>query len=127
MPTKTQINATLKSIGFDTIRVMKPNGEYKAYRNFNNKMVKGLRGGSFGPMTATNQYSIRNREAMAMVVDALIEIGCLKAESYEHLYQAMSYTDKANKYHKLMVKLIEVPAGRYEGYVNYYVTVDTGS
>ena len=75
MPTKTQINAALKSVGYQSIKMRTGTDGTKVYRDYNNKIVKGVRGGSIGPMTVTDAAITHNKETLERVCNALRDIG----------------------------------------------------
>ena len=77
MITKTNINAVLKTFGFGNVK-MSDGGMYsegKAYRDYNNKTVRGIAAGSHGPMTVTNAHVERFNSTFAEVSEALKAIG----------------------------------------------------
>jgi hypothetical protein len=76
MPTKSQINAALKTIGYGFVRVSSK-GESRVYRDHDNRMVKGIRGGSIGPMTCTNAHLDHNKEVIQKVFNVLTDIGVM--------------------------------------------------
>lgn len=74
MTNKTEITKILKDSGLENIKLYVDSHTNKPYKNFAGKMVKGIRGGSIGPMTVTNEHLNHNREVENQVKDALKEL-----------------------------------------------------
>ena len=58
----------------------------KPVLNFAGKTIEGVRGGSFGPMTATDVYQINNQNARDNIKSAMFRNGY---EQVDHEYERM--------------------------------------
>jgi hypothetical protein len=78
---KSDINKVLKENGYGFVKLSAGgfSGD-KCFTGFDGKRVKGIRGGSFGPMTVTNAYQERNQSIIREVESDLRYIGMRKNE-----------------------------------------------
>lgn len=76
MVSKKEIADKLKELGLANIKLEKGGFDNNvSYKDSNGKMVKGIRGGSIGPMTMTSAHAKRDRETELNVVRTLKELG----------------------------------------------------
>ena len=125
MPNKSQINATLKSLGYESVKMTTHHGTSKVYRDWNNKICKGIRGGSIGPMTVTNAAQVTNAKVLDKLREALGDIG-LERDHSDPTGMRMYYF-KGRKRIILEFNVVTFPAyyrSSYSNeYQNYYITV----
>ena len=89
--TKAEINKVLKSIGFGFVKMQVNMYQDKTHPS----KTKGLRGGSIGPMTMTDQYMNHNRSAINETRTALTNVGGKVESSYHDL--SISFPSKKGK------------------------------
>jgi hypothetical protein len=82
MMKKSDINKALKENGYGFIKIqtgdwIKPE---KCFTGFDGKKVKGIAGGSRGPMTATNAYEEKNVKVAEEAIYSLVKIGMKKED-----------------------------------------------
>jgi len=78
---KAEINKALKDLGYGFVKVSTGGfDEPKCFTGFDGKRVKGIAGGSVGPMTATNAYEEKNREVISTATDTLKRLGMTEDE-----------------------------------------------
>ena len=119
--TKTEINKALKEIGFGFVKMRKDMYTDKTHPS----KLKGLRGGSVGPMTSTNAHMNHNQNAINETKTALINIGGSVEKSYCDL--SISFPSKKGKliYH-FNLNLFKTYAGfDYDpSYQTYWLVLD---
>ena len=116
---KSDVNAVLKDHGISFVKVQ--TGDWakpeKCYTGWDGKKVKGIKGGSIGPMTVTSAYQEKNQEVINSVTSSLKNIGMVEKDG---LLQS-----KDGKL-SLSLDLVDYPAFTYsagydDSYRNYYV------
>jgi hypothetical protein len=117
---KTEINKVLKENGYGFIKVNTGNwnNPEQCYTNWQGKRVKGIKGGSYGPVTVTRAWEEKNQEVISTVTDALKQIGMKEEDGY------LKSPDGKIKL-KLMVDTFPQytrSAGYDEGYTNCFIT-----
>lgn len=79
--TKTDINKALKELGYGFVKVSTGGwDEPKCYTGFDGKRVKGISGGSVGPLTSSNTYEEKNQRVISEVTDTLRDLGMREQE-----------------------------------------------
>ena len=64
--TKQDLNKALKAIGLQA-----PKSRINSFKDVSHRGFKGIRGGSIGPMTATDAYRKHNRDVEQKAIDLL--------------------------------------------------------
>ena len=81
---KSDVNAVLKDHGIEFVKIQ--TGDWakpeKCYTGFNGKRVKGIRGGSYGPMTVTTAYQEANDRIISSVTSSLKKIGMVEKDGH---------------------------------------------
>ena len=120
--TKTEINKVLKSIGFGFVKMHVNMYQDKTHPD----KVKGLRGGSIGPMTMTDAHINHNQSAINETKTALTNIGGKVESSYHDL--SISFPSKKGKLvYNFDLRLFKKYAGfDYDpSYQTYWLTVNS--
>ena len=119
--TKTEINKALKGIGFGFVKMSVNAYQVKTHPS----KMKGLRGGSIGPMTMTDQYMNHNQTAINEIKTGLTNIGGRVEKSYNDI--SISFPSKKGKliYH-FNLSLFKTYAGfDYDpSYQTYWLVLD---
>lgn len=71
MVSKKEIAQVLKEAGLRNVSVNTNDHMPKSYKTLDNKFVKGIRGGSIGPMTMTDAHLKHNSDAVEKLVEKL--------------------------------------------------------
>jgi hypothetical protein len=120
--TKTEINKVLKNIGFGFVKMQVNTYQDKTHPS----KTKGLRGGSIGPMTATDAYMNHNQSAINETKTALTNIGGKVESSYNDL--SISFPSKKGKLvYNFNLNLFKTYAGfdLDPSYKTYWLTVNS--
>lgn len=81
---KSDINKVLKENGYGFVKIQ--TGEWakpeKCYTGWDGKKVKGIRGGSYGPLTVTSAYQEKNESIIKSVTSSLKSLGMVEKDSH---------------------------------------------
>jgi len=116
---KAEINKVLKELGYGFVKVSTGNDfdNGKCFTGWDGKRVKGIPGGSHGPMTATNAYQERNKAVIDKVTSSLRCAGMVERDGV---------LESQDGKIKLTLTVSEFPkytksAGYDDGYMNCYI------
>ena len=120
---KGDIANALKAAGFENVSMIVNSFKSASYK----PLTKGLRGGSIGPMTATDAYRNRNREVVERLEKSLWNFTGSKAREREYETYDLVWRFPAGKkdlIYKFMWSLYPSNSGRDldPGYQTYWLT-----
>lgn len=79
---KSDINTVLKNQGIGYVKIHDGSMTGKCYTDWNGKRVKGIRGGSVGPMTATSAASDKTKSVLSTLEKDLKDLGMIEKDGH---------------------------------------------
>ena len=96
--TKTTFNRILKELGYTFVKVSR--GTFatpKCYTDYYGKKTKGIRGGSYGPMTITNQWRNVNEKVTNAVKVEMNKLGIISIDGSDFFQYIVQFGRKEFK------------------------------
>jgi hypothetical protein len=118
---KKEVNDILKSLGAKNVSMIKDSYHTKPFKNWQGKTVKGIQGGSQGPMTCTNAHIERNRAVMRKIHDSLVDIAT-DVNVMSNSRSVFNFEDAKGKKFSLVVDTDSFPTYAHNNYDPSYET-----